>query len=535
MNDLSGKGFRFFTRQAPTAALLVSVLIISICAILYELLISTLSSYFLGSSIFHFSLVIGLFLSSMGIGSYLSRYVKGDLIRWFIGFEILLSLIGGLSALLLHAAFAFTSYYYGVMVALIVTLGSLIGLEIPILTRIVRRYENLRDAMAKVLSFDYLGALFASLLFPLLLLPVLGIMRTAFAVGLLNLCVAALNIRLFYPDLLRPGRLMGYAAAVCVLLVAGVLASEKVVSVFDSFLYRDPIVFSRQTPWQQITVTRWNKDTRLYLDGNLQFSSADEHRYHEPLVHVPMLLAPAREQVLLLGGGDGLAVREMLKYADVQQITVVDLDPAITQIASTHSLFTGINQHSLSDPRVKIVNQDAYQFIEKDTLRYDVIVIDLPDPNNTSLGKLYSAEFYRMLSRRMAAGGIAVTQATSPYYARKAYWCIGHTLEEVFPVTVPYGVYVPSFGFWGFHLFVQENGRFPKNPDPQQMKEALLLRCTDVLAARKDSLGLRYLDAEILRAMFHLDSDMAEEPTDINRLDSQRLVTYYEESWNAWK
>ncbi|MEO0469105.1 MAG: hypothetical protein AAF206_05755 [Bacteroidota bacterium] len=182
------------TPAQKTAILLTSVLIIAVCGILYELLISSISSYFQGSSILHFSLVIGLFLSFMGVGSYISKYITKDLLRWFIRFEIVLGIVGGFSTFLLYFAFSLTSYFYLFTFVLIGILGGLVGLEIPILTRIVRQYESLKDALARVLSFDYLGSLIASVLFPIVLLPGLGLMRTAFAIGLLNLAVAVLNI-----------------------------------------------------------------------------------------------------------------------------------------------------------------------------------------------------------------------------------------------------------------------------------------------------------------------------------------------------
>ncbi|MEO1589589.1 MAG: hypothetical protein AAFS00_20085, partial [Bacteroidota bacterium] len=246
---------RLSSKKVPI--LLVSVLIIAICGILYELLISTITSYFQGSSILHFSIVIGLFLSSMGIGSYASRYIQKDLIDWFIRFEIMLGIIGGFATLLLYMAFSLTSYFYGVAFLLIVCLGSLIGLEIPILTRIVRQYESLKDAMAKVLSFDYLGALVASLAFPLILLPTFGTMRTAFFVGLLNLIVASINIWQFKKDLRFPQRLGLTNLVGGILLVVGFIFSFQLTGFFEQFLYQDPILLSRQTPYQQITLTQW--------------------------------------------------------------------------------------------------------------------------------------------------------------------------------------------------------------------------------------------------------------------------------------
>ncbi|MEL6845142.1 MAG: polyamine aminopropyltransferase, partial [Bacteroidota bacterium] len=410
------------------------------------------SSYFQGSSILHFSLVIGLFLSFMGVGSYFSRYIKTDLLQWFIRFEIILGIVGGFATFLLYFAFSLTPYFYLVAFILIGILGGLIGVEIPILTRIVREYENLRDALAQVLSFDYMGALVASVLFPIILLPNLGTMRTSFIVGLLNLVVAGLNIYLFRAELPRFRSLMGTTIVSGMILIGGFFYSFQLNSFFEQFLYQDQVMLSRQSAYQQIIMTKWNQDIRLFIDGNIQFSSRDEHRYHEPLVHIPMALSPSRERVLLLGAGDGLAVREVLKYPDVGVVEVVDLDPEMTQIGINHPVLIRLNDSAFHDPKVKVYNQDAYKFIEESSDFYDVVIIDLPDPNNHSLGKLYSAEFYGLLTKRMSMGGTVVTQSTSPYFAPDAFWCIHQTMESVLPHTLGYQTNVPSFGPWGFNM-----------------------------------------------------------------------------------
>jgi spermidine synthase len=177
--------------------LLASIFIVASCSIFYELLISTVTTYLLGSSVLHFSLTIGFFMSFMGMGSYLSKYVKEDLLFYFIKIEIGLGLAGGLSCFLLYCFFAFTESFYLLTLLLIATIGILVGLELPLLTRIIKNFNNLREALAKVLAFDYLGALVASLLFPLVLLPFLGTMHTAFLIGLINLSVAFVSIVLF--------------------------------------------------------------------------------------------------------------------------------------------------------------------------------------------------------------------------------------------------------------------------------------------------------------------------------------------------
>jgi spermidine synthase len=519
-------------RQVPL--LLASVFIIAICGILYELLISTISSYFQGSSVLHFSLVIGLFLSFMGVGSYLSRFLQRDLLSWFIRFEVWLSVVGGGSAIMLYFAFSLTPYFYGVAFLLIGILGSLIGVEIPILTRIVRQHQPLRDAMAQVLSFDYLGSLIASVAFPLILLPTLGTMRTAFVIGLLNLTVAAINAWSFRADLPSYRRLLATCALVGALLTAGFVYSFSLVRFFDQFLYQDQILYTKQSAYQHVVLTRWNDDVRLFIDGNIQFSSLDEYRYHEPLVHVPMSLALRAEEILVLGGGDGLAAREVLRHTEVQHLTLVDLDPAMTQLGLTHPGLLRLNDSALHDPRVEIVNRDAFKFVEETPAYFDVIIIDLPDPNNPALGKLYSQSFYQMVQRRLAQGGTVITQSTSPYYAPDAFWCIHHTLESAFAQTLPMTVYVPSFGQWGFNLAIQAPGRLPATaPDRLAPLAAQVLR--ERLFTQPWADSLHYLNQAVLSNLFTFDRDIAERPTEINRLDDQRLLQYYEQSWDRWR
>ncbi|MEZ4829141.1 MAG: polyamine aminopropyltransferase [Bacteroidia bacterium] len=519
------------SRKVPV--LLTSVFIIAVCGILYELLISSISSYFQGSSILHFSIVIGLFLSFMGVGSYLTRFLNNNLLTWFIFFEILLSIAGGFSTFILYFAFSLTPYFYGVAFILIAFLGTMIGLEIPILTRIVRDYESMKDAMAKVLSFDYLGALLASVVFPLVLLPSLGLMRTAFLIGMLNLVVAILNIWLFRKELNNYRQQLVLSGIVMFALAGGFAGSFAITGFFERFLYQDEIMLSRQSAYQQIVVTKWNQDIRLFIDGNLQFSSRDEYRYHEPLIHVPMIAAQNRSHILVLGGGDGLAVREILKYKDVKTIDLVDLDPEMTHLGKHHPVIVRLNDSSLNHPSVHIHNLDAYKFVEESSDFYDVVIIDLPDPNNTGLGKLYSKEFYFLLQKRLATGGVVVTQSTSPYYAQKAFWCIHHTLESIFPYASAYQVYVPTFGQWGFNMAV----RYPENfsADMGDFDPKIEEKVKKHLDSVGGEMNLRYLNPETVSALFTFDGDTKEIETEINRLDNQALIRYYEKSWNEWR
>lgn len=511
--DLSSVTARKGSGERQVPVLVVSIFVLSTCCIFYELLIGTVSSYLLGNSVTQFSLTIGLFMFFMGMGSYLSKFVTENLFDYFIGVEIAIALIGGLSVAALHLSFAVTKYYYLVAFGLIAGIGVLIGFEIPLVTRLAQRYQSVKDALAHMLAFDYLGALVASVLFPLVFLPYFGLMQTAFLVGLMNVAVAFINISEFREQLKNRAWLVLPAVAVTAVLLVGLANSFRIISLFERLVFEDEVIHSEQTSYQKLVVTKHGDDMRLFINGDLQFCSIDEYRYHEPLVHVPLGWIQNREQVLLLGGGDGLAAREILKYPDVKKLTVVDLDPRMTDLAREHVLMTELNRRSFHDPRVTIINEDAYSFVERDSGLYSAIIIDLPDPNDLALGKLYSKEFYMLLARRLARDGVAVTQSTSPYMARIPFWSINHTLREAFAHVVPYTVYVPSFGQWGFNAASQ------RDLDPGTIRITVTTR---------------YLTPSTLAPLFVLDNDMNEVPAEENRLDNQVLVQYYEESGDKW-
>lgn len=514
---LTNSAETFTVTRREQATLLVSVLIIAICAITYELVVGTLSSYLLGNSVAQFSLTIGLFLFAMGIGSWVSRHIHGNEVRWFILTEIMIGVFGGFSTTVLYAVYTTTTVYYTLtMVLLILAIGICIGLEIPLLTRLVANRSNLSQALADVLSVDYLGSLIASLAFPILLLPMLGVTRTAFAMGLLNLVVAALILNLFRPRLpIRTFRAFaGMIIVFASLMAGGFVFSNPIFHFFEQQLYEDHIVYRAQSTYQRIIITRRGEDVRLYLDGNLQFSSLDEYRYHEMLVHPVMSTVPNRETVLVLGGGDGFVARELLKYDDVQEIVVVDLDPAITDLARNYPLLTRYNGDSMNDSRVKIINQDAYNYIQETDRLFSVIIIDLPDPNNESLGKLYSEQFYRLLYQRLTPDGAFITQATSPYFAREAYWCIVNTIQAAAFNILPLRTYVPSFGEWGFVIGT------PHRPPQLSVPHGI---------------SLRYLNPDVLIAAQLFDPDTARLDTEISTLDNPIVIRYYERGWRQWE
>lgn len=461
-----------------------------------------------------FSITIGVFLTAMGIGSWLSRLVQDRLLEVFLTIELALGVLGGFAAALLNAAYAAVPQSYTlIMIALLLLLGSLIGLEVPLLTRIAADYGSLRDTVANVLTFDYIGALAAALLFPLLLLPVLGIMKTSFVVGAFNILIVALNLYIFWYRLKgRGGFVLGIGAAL-LLLGLGFAQSAQAVALFEHRLYQDKILHAEQSRFQRVVVTQYRDDLRLFLDRELQFSSRDEYRYHEALVHPAMALAANREHVLIIGG-DGLGAREVLKYADMQQVTLVDLDPAVTRLGQEFGPLVRLNAGALNDPRVRVVNADGYRFLTDSSDLYQVILIDLPDPRTESLARLYSREFYGLIGRHLAPGGMMVTQAASPYFAHKAYWCIVHTIQAAGFTVQPYHTYVPSFGEWGFVL--ASNVRYD----------------WDGMAL---DVPLRYLEPALLPRMRQFDADMAQTPTSISTQDTAAVWRYYLEDWRRWR
>jgi len=492
-----------------TYALLLSVFVIASCGLIYELIAGTLASYLLGDSVTQFSTIIGTYLFSMGIGSYLSRFIGRGLVGKFIAVELLVGVIGGYAATVLFLSFAYVGSLKPLLYFLVVVIGILVGLEIPLLLRILKDKLQFKDLVSQVLTFDYLGALAASLLFPILLAPKLGVVRTCLLFGVLNALVAAATAWLFRRQLPQMGLMKFQCAAAIGLLLAGFAYAERLTSLAEGELYADEIIYARSSPYQRIVITRWKDDVRLFLNGHLQFSSRDEYRYHEALVHPGLQSISRPRQVLVLGGGDGLAVREILKYDSVQTVTLVDLDPEMTRLFSTDPILTRLNQNSLKSPQVKIINADAFLWLEKNQEFFDFVVVDFPDPANYSLGKLYTTAFYRLLRSHLAANGVAVVQSTSPLFARRAYWCIVKTLRSVGLEVTPYHAYVPSFGEWGFVI-----GSMRPYVMPTQYLE-----------------NLKFLNGAIAPSFFHFPKDMQPVETEINRLNNQILVQYYESEW----
>jgi len=343
--------------------------------------------------------------------------------------------------------------------------------------------------------------------------PRIGLVRTSIVFGILNGCVGLYGTYLLAPLIRRRiGPLRVRAAIVLLILAVAFIEAKQLTSLAEQELFADEIIYATSSPYQRIVITRGKSGFHLFLNGNLQFSSADEYRYHEALVHPALASVAAPRNVLILGGGDGLALREVLKYRSVEHVTLVDLDPKMTGLSTAFPALADLNAHSFHDRRVRVVNADAMIWIEAARDRFDAAIVDFPDPNSFALGKLYTTRFYRLLRERLAPEAAVSVQCTSPLFARRSYWCIIRTMEAAGFVVRPYQTTVPSFGVWGFALARLH----PFEPPPRA------------------TVAVKFLDPATLASMFMMPLDTTAVPVEINRLDNQMLVRYYEEEWKKW-
>lgn len=466
------------------------------CGIILEYIQASLASMILGNSFEQWAMVIGLMLFWMGFGSLIqTRIEKRYLIYSFIGVETGLALIGGFSPTLTYLAYGQTAHYSLVLYFFVSFIGIMIGLEIPIIIRINNDYTNeLSTNLGNILSADYLGSLVGALIYVYVLIRYTPITEAAFLTAGINFLLAVVTCIYFTTrGLIKKGLFLPVILVIAMSSLGyGYINNRSWNLKLEQPLFDDPIVLSQTTQYQHIVITHYQplNETRLFLNGNLQFCSLDEARYHEPLVHPVMNLVPQHKKVLILGGGDGCALREVLKYNSVDDILLVDLDPGMTRLAATHPLLTALNRDAFKDARVttlethgvsagtnrriymetgrsaapdsrtetkrvadvQIMNIDADKFLETVSGFWDVIIVDMPDPSTPELIKLYSKEFYRKIKRHLSQNGLAVIQATSPYLARESFLCIGRTIESAGLSTLPFHENVPSFGDWGWYL-----------------------------------------------------------------------------------
>ncbi|MBU1195625.1 MAG: polyamine aminopropyltransferase [Proteobacteria bacterium] len=533
------------------------------CGIILEYVQASLASMILGNSFEQWAMVIGLMLFWMGFGSLIQAQIpKEKLIYTFIGVETGLALVGGFSPTLTYLAYGYTAHYGLVLYFFVSFIGIMIGLEIPVIIRINNDFsDELSTNLGNILSADYIGSLVGALIYVFVLLRFTPITEAAFLTAGINFLLAFITFIYFS----KAGLIHKKALPAIIMVItffavsSGIWNNREWNLKIEQPLYDDPIILSRTSQYQHIVITHYTPfdEVRLFLNGNLQFCSTDEARYHEPMVHPIMNLAPVRSKVLILGGGDGCALREVLKYEDVKHILLVDLDPDMTHLARTDPVLTRINQNAFKDSRlvhmagagvspgddrriykntprknneknqsetqkladVKVMNIDADRFLSAVPGFWDVIIIDLPDPSTPELTKLYSKEFYKKIKQHLSQHGLMVVQATSPYLAKESYLCIGRTIQSADLAILPFHENVPSFGDWGWFLAWHAN-----------IDSAKITRRIDHLTF---DIPTRYITPEVFKAELVFGKGQLEtRNTQINTLLFPVLLSIYNhESW----
>lgn len=531
------------------------------CGLAYEYTFSKTASDLLGNSARQWAIIIGVMLFFMGVGADVQKYVKDrGLIDKLLLSELLLGFLGGFGPIALLFAYShFASHFVLVQYFFISAIGLLIGFEIPLITRINENYsEDLRINLGRILKMDYIGSLCGALVWIFILPHFFTMVEAAFVLSFFTTGVAFLGLFYFRRMLVFfPGVLVAGLVSVTALGFAFTRAGDWT-SYAEQYLFIDRIVFSETSKYQHIVLTESPQgEIACYINGRLQFNSTDEHIYHEMLVHPAMELVQRRRKILVLGGGDGLAIREILKYGDVESVLLVDIDPMITDLASQNSYFTALNQHSLSDSRtrvmknraligigkekidvlnqnfprdgrigsvaeVHILNADAAKYIEQIPGRFDVVILDFPDPNSPELAKLYSLQFYQLLKSKLAKDGLFVQQSSSPVHTREAFLCIGRTMEQAGFAVLPYRENVPSFGEWGWWIGGHAD---------RWTRERLQNQFQGI-----DSLSVetRYLTAELMRASRYFGRlQLTSNHLDVSTITSPRVYDYYLRAWES--
>ena len=506
--------------MAGRSYLLKTCLFATGCAgIVAEFTLSTLASYLVGNPTLQWTLVMSLMLFAMGLGSRLSRHISKRLLDRFIAVEFTLSALCASCGAAAYFGTALVGQTGAVLYGYAAAIGLLIGMEIPLVARMNQTYETLRTNIASVMEKDYYGALVGGLLFAFFALPRLGLTYTPIALGAVNFGVASILLWKYRDLTAFRGRLTVAFGTVAICILALGILIRPIMLFGEQSRYRDRVIYQDQTRYQRIVITEWKGYHWLYLNGSVQFSTYDEARYHEPLVHPAMNLAASRERVLIMGGGDGLAVREVLMYPDVKSITLVDLDPAMTDLAKTHPALLDANEGSLNAPRVRVVNQDAGRFLSASDQLFDVIVIDLPDPKGPDLARLYSEGFYRSCKRHLSEYGVLVTQSSSPLLAPRTFICIQRTMEAAGFSVLPYQNTLPTMGLWGWNLGMKA--------------EAIPTLDLKSRAMDLDFPGsTKFLDREAMAGMLHFWKGMFEGASDveINREMEPVVDRYYREA-----
>jgi len=452
----------------------------------------------------------------MGVGSRISAKFENRILEKFLIAEFSLSLLTSTAVLCCYVMMGYTQYIGIVIYGFAIAIGVLIGMEIPLVTRINEENEELRTNIAGVMEYDYYGSLIGGLFFVFVGLPYLGLTHTPFVLGGINFIVA---IALFWKlrHHIRPVPRRIFASLIpmiTIILVTLGVGADAIVLHGEQKRYGDKVIFSEQTRYQKIIITQYKEHYWLYLNGSKQLCTFDEYLYHEPLVHPVMHLSKDPKNVLILGAGDGCAIREVLKYPRVEKITLVDIDPKMTEIGMSNPIFTIMNDSAYYDPKVAVVNQDAFQFLDETDNFYDVMILDFPDPKSIDINRIYTKEFYQLCYRRLRPHGVIVTQAVSPYYTTKAYRSIEKTIAASGFNALAIHNHVYSFGEWGWVIG-------SKTLKTEQIKNELRQMTFD-------NIKTRWITPESIMLMTSFGRDLFDaDSVEINTIHNPVLYRYY--------
>ena len=522
MSGLFDSSLKFvnYTSSILKAALFAT----GLAGIVAEYTLSTLATYFLGDSVFQWTMIVSIMLFSMGVGSRISKWINKDLLEKFVWIEFSLSIVASNVTIIVYIFFALYDNTTFIIYMLSIIVGLLIGMEIPLVVRLNENFQNLKVNISSALENDYFGSLAGGVFFAFLGLPYLGLTYTPLILGIINFSVALSLIFVIRSEinLTTRRRFIGYSFLLFILLTLSGLFAKTIVDWGDRIRYKDSIIYVEQSRYQKIVMTYAEGDYWLFLNGHQQLSTFDEALYHEPLIHPVVQLHSNPKNVLILGGGDGAGARELLKYSGIEQITLVDLDPSMTNLAQTHPVLININQNALNNKKVIVINEDGFTFLEDKKNTYDIIVADFPDPRTVDLGRLYSKEFYWLCYKALQKDGLLVTQAGSPYYAKQAFDCINKTIRSAGFSTLPMHNHILTLGEWGWVI-----GAKTERNLKTELKEVSI-----------DDLDTKWLTSEALIGLVSFGKDVLNSPDDhtkINRIHSPVLYKYYLEGrWDLY-
>ncbi|MDA0789172.1 MAG: polyamine aminopropyltransferase [Proteobacteria bacterium] len=535
--------------------------VLAACGLIYEYLLSHYAGRVLGGVETVIYTMIGLMIVSMGVGSLAAKLIRAPFtaFAWleaaiaFFGVSsiLLIASMVSISAILpeviaatfelppdlvprggwistLHTMATLSPYFFGILI------GLLIGMEIPLIARVREQVygEHLEHNTGTIYGADYIGAGAGAALWVGIMLS-LPVTQAAVLTALANVAAGLVFMACYWQKIVGRGILLGLHGLVLVLSIWVYHFGDDWTTRMTNLLYQDPVVYSQSSHYQHLTVTERRRGTArtpvygFYLNGRLQFSSNDEHIYHSMLVHPALSVAGPHPAVLIVGGGDGLALRDVLDF-DPARVTLVDLDAELVaffspgqDMSAYRQALVELNQRSFADPRVEVVIGDAFveveRMLEQDRL-FDAIIVDLPDPSHPDLNRVYSDYFYRRLYELLSANGVLAVQSTSPYHAKLAFLCIGRTIESVgFAHVEQYRQNIPSFGEWGWTIATRQ---------PVGVRQRL---------ASLESLPVehRWLTRDLLLAAFEFPRNFFDEQVDINRLGTHRVYQYHTNAWRA--